>query len=432
MLTPEVMHRLQNNTGRIVVAYSGGCDSHVLLHWLANHLSNQIEAVHVNHGLSAEANQWQAHCESVCDGLKILLTSFTVEVERTGSLETNAREARYAAFRNFLEPGDLLLQAHHRDDQVETLLMNLFSGRASAGLLGIPGEREVGRGKLLRPLLEVDQAEIQAYAVQNDLSWIEDPSNDDTAHTRNWLRHDIIPVLEGRWPGLKQHLQGSWQLAKQLQTQIQQQARTDMKAARLGRGMLDVSVLQDYEPTRLEACLAAALAQAGYKKTPGSGLLAEIRCTLFPAELNADANLAFDLSSLYLQRYRQRLFLTPPFEFAQTPVIPVDGIPFSGGVISTEVVKGRGSHLPASQLRCQTRQGGEKILFKGHHRSLKQLFQEHGVPPHVRHRLPLIWLESMCIGICGVSTWGIASVIADPFRAQEDAHGCEIDWVPPV
>jgi tRNA(Ile)-lysidine synthase len=126
MLKPEDLARLEANAGRLIVAYSGGSDSHVLLQYLQANLSHPLEALHVNHGLSANAAQWQQHCEAVCDELSLPLTSYSVEVSRTGSLEANARAARYTVFELALKAGDLLLMGHHRDDQIETILLNLL------------------------------------------------------------------------------------------------------------------------------------------------------------------------------------------------------------------------------------------------------------------------------------------------------------------
>ena len=129
---------LESVSGRIIVAYSGGCDSHVLLHLLQKQLSHPIEALHVNHGLSPIASDWQSHCESVCDQLQIPLTAFRVAVKQSGSLETNARAARYQVFELEMQSDDLLVMGHHQDDQVETILLNMMSGRAPLGIQGMP------------------------------------------------------------------------------------------------------------------------------------------------------------------------------------------------------------------------------------------------------------------------------------------------------
>jgi tRNA(Ile)-lysidine synthase len=428
MLTAQSRQELEQVAGRVIVAYSGGCDSHALLHYLATNLSRAVEAVHINHNLQAESVVWQAHCEQVCDGLNVPLTSISVAVSKTGSLETNARNARYVAFKQCLQPGDYLLLAHHQDDQTETLLMNLFSGRAQTGLLGMPGQRALAYGQLMRPLLQVRKAAILAYARAAGLHWIEDPSNADTTHTRNWLRHELIPQLAQRWPNVHDHLEASWQQSRLMLEQVQRQAEQDYQSVRCGPGMLAVDVLETFSLQRQQACLAAALKSLGYAKTPGAALLAEM-CQILLAPEATQAG--FDLGSYYLQRYRNYLYISEIYQGDVAPCPAQTGIAFADGVLTADVVKGRGVTLPANQLQCRTRQGGESILVNGHHRKLKQLFQEHAVPPHIRGQLPLLWLDSECIGYCGVAVWGIESLIADPYRATADTHGCEIDWQPP-
>ncbi len=430
LLSAELIARLEANVGRLIVGFSGGCDSHVLLHLLSTQLNKEVEALHVNHGLAEQADAWQQHCEVICDELNIPFTSFAVAVATTGSVETNARNARYAVFNQVLEAGDILLLGHHQDDQVETLLMNLFSGRGGAGLLGMPLERKLGRGTLLRPLLTVPRQAIETYAAGRGLIWIEDPSNADTEHTRNYLRHEVLPRLEQRWPNVKAQLEGQWQQLNQLINQVKSQAVADSQAVTLGSGLFDLAAMEELGPARYDACLVEMLVTAGYKKTPGARLLSEIRETLSaPAR---DESPAFDLASFYLQRYQNKLYLTRVVSPEPEAMTPATGESFSGGRISAEVIKGRGCTVPANQLQCQTRRGGETILIHGHHRALKKLFQELGVPPHVRDSLPLLWLDGICIGIPAMPDWGISGAIADPYRASDDQFGCEIEWSPPV
>lgn len=429
MLSAEQRQILEGTQGRLVVAYSGGADSHVLLHFLTKNLDASVEALHINHRLNPASDDWQCHCESVCDALNVPLTSFTVSVDQKGSLETSARRARYQAFEAFLEPGDCLLLGHHQDDQTETLLMNLFSGRGQLGLLGMPEQRQLGVAELYRPLLKVRREEILDYANRHDLRWIEDPSNQDTIHTRNKLRHDVIPVLTAQWPGLAEQLQSTWERTEKAMKQMAELAELDLSAAQLGPGVLDAVFLGGFSQQRLEACLSLALTQMGYKRVPGGALLKELRAVLF-AKSAGDYQAGFDLGSLYLQRYRDRVYLNGQLtedEFTTA----ADGVSFAGGRISADIAKGRGCNLPAAQLEIRPRQGGESIYRHGHHHTLKNLFQEQGVPPHVRGHIPLLWLDDTCIGFSDIPPWGISGVISDKHQVSPDEHGSSIGWWPP-
>jgi tRNA(Ile)-lysidine synthase len=170
------------------VAFSGGLDSTVLLHmlvWLAHrHELPVIRAIHVHHGLQAAGDHWPAHCQAVCDGLGIPLQVVRVKVLPGASMERAAREARYEALSGCLSEGDLLLTGQHRDDQAETVLFRLLRGAGVRGLAAMPVERPLGLGRLLRPLLGVSRAELEAYARRNALRWVEDPSNQDHDYSR--------------------------------------------------------------------------------------------------------------------------------------------------------------------------------------------------------------------------------------------------------
>ena len=270
MLAATQLETLEAVPGRVIVAFSGGCDSHVLLHYLSCHLQRDIQAIHVNHNLMADAGRWQAHCEAICDGLNVMLYSVSVQVKSEGSLETNARQARYSVFEEILEPSDVLLLAHHQDDQVETIMMNLLSGRAPMGVLGMPESRPLGAGFIQRPLLQQTRDEIEAYARTQSLSWVDDPSNTDTQHTRNYLRHEVIPKLKEHWPELNTALQTAWRKTSAFMGQLEQQAVLDFKACSPYVGVLAFDRLQNLDETRQEACLRCLLQQVGYVKLPGN------------------------------------------------------------------------------------------------------------------------------------------------------------------
>lgn len=178
------------------IAFSGGLDSTVLLHLLANLAKTEklptLDAVHVHHGLQAAADAWPAHCQSVCDALGVPLRVMRVQVRAGASLERAARDARYQAFSEVVGAGEVLLIGQHRDDQAETLLFRLLRGAGVQGLAAMPMQRALAGGHLLRPLLRSSRAQLQAYAEEHQLTWIEDPSNADPRFSRNYLRHRVF------------------------------------------------------------------------------------------------------------------------------------------------------------------------------------------------------------------------------------------------
>ncbi len=206
---------------RIWVAYSGGLDSHVLLHLMHRALSHnplyQLAAIHIHHGISAQADDWVKHCKAVCAVLDCPLTVLYVEGRAVGdqSPEEAARKARFTAFKNLLGAEDCLCLAHHASDQAETILWRLLRGSGPQGLGGMMSKTLLGDLQCIRPFLEVSKAAILAYATSHDLVWIEDPSNQDTRFDRNFLRQNMMPLLEARWPQMVRSINRSAALCKE-------------------------------------------------------------------------------------------------------------------------------------------------------------------------------------------------------------------------
>jgi tRNA(Ile)-lysidine synthase len=190
----------------IFIGYSGGVDSHVLLHVCAMlpEFKSKIIAVYIHHGLQKEADDWAIHCQKIAENLnvKFLVVRVNAQSNNGESPEEAARNARYNAFQNLIAENDVLLIAQHREDQLETVLLQLFRGSGLKGLAGMPEKIPFGKGNLVRPLLNISKETINAYALENELVWIEDPSNQSSIYDRNFLRQEIIPQLKQRWKSL--------------------------------------------------------------------------------------------------------------------------------------------------------------------------------------------------------------------------------------
>ena len=191
----------------LAVGLSGGCDSVVLLHLLASlGLGKRLSAIHVHHGLSPNADAWACFCSELCARLDVSLQvkAVTVNLKSGLGIEAAARQARYAAFSE--SGAQTILLAHHQGDQAETLLFNLLRGTGVAGAAGMADERRHGDLRILRPLLNLPRSALESYALANQLSWIEDESNSDTGFTRNFLRHEVLTVIDQRFPAAEQNL----------------------------------------------------------------------------------------------------------------------------------------------------------------------------------------------------------------------------------
>jgi tRNA(Ile)-lysidine synthase len=198
-------------TKMIWVGYSGGVDSHVLLHLMSNirnELSVPISVIHVNHGLSKQSDLWGTHCQKICQELEIEFHQITLNAAapKGESQEAWSRKLRYQAISELIGEDDILLTAHHKDDMAETLLLQLFRGAGPSGLAAMPLTSRIGKGSHCRPLLAYNRTDLLEWANSHELLWIEDDSNADHKFDRNYLRHNVLPVIKKRWPGITQTL----------------------------------------------------------------------------------------------------------------------------------------------------------------------------------------------------------------------------------
>lgn len=234
------------SSAQVLVGYSGGLDSTVLLNLLVGLVApNRITAVHVNHGLSPQADEWETFCRQQAMQLQLPFVAQKVSVKNLGQgIEEAARDQRYQVFEQYLPAGGALLLAHHQDDQQETLLLRLLRGAGPKGLGAMDQRRRFGEGWLVRPLLQASRRALEEYATEHQLSWIEDPSNQDTHFDRNYLRSKVLPLINRRWPGASQTMGRSAHLCRESDALLTDLAQLDMAQLGLRRERLGVSVLR--------------------------------------------------------------------------------------------------------------------------------------------------------------------------------------------
>lgn len=386
--------QLRSQRGRPwVVAYSGGLDSTVLLHALCQ-LSPKpaIRALHIHHGLHSQADQWQDHCRTFATSLGVAIDCRRVQVQRGEGIEAAARDARYRAFQAALGVGDVLLQAHHQDDQAETLLLRLFRGTGPHGLRGIPRQRELsvsgGKASLLRPLLDLPRQVLEEYAQRAGLDWVEDPSNADTAMDRNYLRHIVLPTVEARWPAYRKTLARYADIAGQ--SRAQPPAIT-VAASDSERRVVDLSKLRALAEDQRADALRHWLRD--YQLAPSAAQLQDVLRVMLGA--SEDSMPVVVLGEWQLRRFQGRLYLTSLPDFDPRQHCRWDGrsplvVP-GAGTLSVDVAP----DAPPLDVLVGFRQGGERChpTGRGQSQRLKKLLQEAAVPPWRRDRLPLLYLQ---------------------------------------
>ena len=385
------------------IAFSGGLDSTVLLHLLAStEQLPRLNALHVHHGLQAAADAWPSHCQSICDRLGVPLRVMRVQVQPGASLERAAREARYQAFAEVLGAGEVLLTGQHRDDQAETLLFRLLRGAGVRGLAAMPLHRDLAGGHLVRPLLDVSRAELQAYAHEHQLTWIEDPSNADPRFARNYLRHRVFPLLTERWPQAVSSFARTAEQLSEAQGLLDELAQMDLHAADqpssfpwLPLPSLALAPLRELSDARQRNALRHWLTPL--TRLPDSDHWASWYSL---RDAKPDAQPLWRLADGELHRCAERLWWVPAAwsDFSDASVSwpqPQNPLELPGNGRLEFVGK-----PPEGPLQIRYRQGGEIVEVPGRgRRDLKRLLNEGGLPRFMRGRLPLLYQGAQLLAV---------------------------------
>jgi len=424
------------NNQCLVVAYSGGLDSHVLLHALAQLRDGAIqpfhlEALHIHHGVNEQADAWVEHCQSVCEKLRVPITVKHVNCDlQQASLENQLREARYQIFSDMLRDDDLLALAHHADDQSETLLLRMLRGTGPQGLTGMPVRRSLGAGSLIRPLLGFARADLEDYAQQHKLRWVEDGSNADTCFDRNFLRHKVMPQLAQRWPYYRSNFARNAQVAKDAQLSLDYFLERELlpQMAKHQRG-LACAWLAGYAPALQVNLLRAWLKQCDLP-LPGYRHLQQIMDEVVNVRL--DAQPLVNWPGVEVRRFKDVVFAAKPLPSHDAGVVlcwnPEEALLLPGAGQLTAVAQMGGGLCvpPGARLTVQFRQGGErcKVAGQAHSKLLKKLLNSLHLEPWLRDRLPLVYVDGELAALGDVA-------ICEGFQAADDQKGYGLRWQRP-
>lgn len=425
-------------SARIKVAFSGGLDSRALLDALVQLRATHdigLKAWHINHGLQPDAASWAEHCARVCQNYAVPFTLSIVEVPTAADegVEAAARRARYAAFGEGVAPGEFLFLAHQRDDQAETVLLQLLRGTGLAGLAAMPERVQFGAGEMLRPLLRFSRESLFDYAKTRGLQWIEDPSNLDTRLRRNYLRREIMPRLREEWPGADALLARSARHAAEAGELLDVLAASDLSPSLhvddRKLSVVSISVIERLPPARQRNALRYWLRRQGFLAPSAlhlNTLLVQMRST---ARLQ---RFCVVWPGVEIWRYRDALVALKAVPLPDASLdlawdtrsaLDVSGI----GRLRGERMRGAGiaTHRFDGRLRVRLRQGGEALRLPGrkHRHLLKKLLQDHGVPPWLRARLPVFYVGNELVAIADL--W-----VAGDHAAKPDEEGFAPLWEP--
>lgn len=401
-----------------LIGLSGGVDSVALLSLFAelrNIYPLHLRAVHIHHGLSPNADQWANFCEQLCQKKQIPLIIKKVQITGNQGLEANARNARYHAISQLIQPTEIFTTAHHLDDQAETFFLALKRGSGVKGLSAMQAVSLRQHFTIFRPLLNISKADLLTYAQQAGLHWVEDESNSDEAFDRNFLRQQILPTLNQRWHGFSQMVKRTSQhcaeqqqlLNELLETELNQ--RIDLKHKRL-----DISHFSHFSPLKQRELIRLWLEKC-YLPMPSQTQLAELLAQMIGSD--NDKNPQFILGEQVIRRYQQQLFITPNFEPIapfQSPLIigkPLQ-LPNNLGCISrTENAlicefSARSYHLrlanalQKADLNIQLQPTSKvKCYGKTQREEMKKIWQKNSVPIWERPRTPLLFVQDELVAV---------------------------------
>lgn len=397
----------------LVIGLSGGLDSTVLLHLAHRHAGGRLRAIHVNHGYSPNSEAWQAHCERFCRQLGVALESYCLPPGSSDFSESEARAERYRRFSESLADDEVLLLAHHRDDAAETLLLHLFQGRGSYAM---PASRELGKAQLWRPLLTLGREELRGYALHHELDWLEDPSNDDRRHDRNYLRHDIMPRLSERFESLPQRLVQAAAQHQTMETLLTRVLDLDVES-------LPLSVFIT-RPSSEQLTIVRLWLRARQHLQPSTKSLVSFLDQL--ASASADRQPELQWGGLQLRRFENHLWcvrtITPRLQSLEISGPGEWQLPQGRLFISSEA---DGDPFDAALVvhfwQSPEFNADAKIFCGGHRRSIKEALRAAGVPPWRRAGYPIVADDSGVLCVPGVAR-------RDDAAADEVA--INVDWQP--
>lgn len=408
-----------------MLGLSGGLDSVVLLHVLKEIESSAgfaLSCIHVNHKISKNADNWADFCKNLCGIMAVPLEVVEVDISPhlAFGIEAAARTARYAAFEKL--DADHLVLAQHRDDQAETVLLQLFRGAGLDGVAAMGVSAPFGKKTLSRPLLSVSRKALEAYAAEKNLAWVTDESNSDLRYDRNFVRHELIPAIENRFPACGETISRSALNFAESAALLAELAEIDASGAILD-GCLAVSRLNQLSRARAKNLLRHYLFLKGMKM-PSSRRLEEMLKQM------QSPSACVEHEGFEIRSYRGFVHvvksLPVPDDFREAwHGGPRMDIPALGGVLFFEKKAGGLDPGKLADVTVRARKGGESLLVHENRprRSLKNLFQEHGIPPWQRKSLPLLY--------CGEHLVWVPELGLDPdYRAEPGQDGIVPRWQP--
>lgn len=415
------------------IAVSGGMDSCVLLHLffsVKNQIEQALEAVYVNHGLNKSSDDWGNFCSEQCNKYGIDFSQLDIKGTcRPGdSLEDWARKKRYKLIIEKMSDGDILFTAHHKDDQVETFFLQALRGSGTRGLVSMPIIKKIDRGYLIRPLLNYSRNVLNDYAKNNNLSWCDDDSNRNTHYDRNYLRHNVLPQVEKRWPSYRNTITRLIDHQRESKSLLDDIAEIDMRRGyQQSNGCLDLDYMRTLGYERKKNLVLYWLSFKNLD-LPNAKHVEKIVSDLILLE--TERSPCIDWSNVEVRRYKNKLYSFNTLNkhdvnktYDWDLALPVK---ITDGFLNVSAATGKGisrAKTKNAKFTVKYRHGGEKIhpVDRTCSKTIKKLFQERQILPWYRDRVPLIYINDELAVIPGLC-------IDKKFSAKSDELSWDIYW----
>lgn len=399
------------NYKHIFVAYSGGIDSHALLHALCQTSDKIITAIHINHKIHPDSDIWARHCKQICDALNINIKIIPLApFHTTSNLEANARRQRYQAFYHATGANQHLLLAHHQQDQAETVLFRLFRGSGIRGLQGMKIKSCYKDLILHRPLLKIDPKDILNYSKEHQLNYLQDPTNDSLVHDRNYIRHQILPLIYERWPSVNKQIAHCSEHLSSIENWLSDQISHERNSK-----PLDISQLNTCNSPLFYSQIQSWLSAHGLM-IPSKIWLQQLSYNVINARCDRQPQLK--ISHYLIRRYHNKLYIDRKSDFI-IPNTKIDYSNYADFPITLKTKKGFGiASKYLNKLTIKFRQGNERFKQNAHtpSKTLKNCFQSLSIPPWIRYRIPLVFSGDRLIAIGHYA-------VSDEFSCTADEDG---------
>lgn len=384
MIKQIVKEFIENNTfDKYVIAYSGGVDSQALLHAFASVIREKVVAYHVNHGISSNAETWESFCRNTAESLGVAFKVSHFDLKDESNLEDKARVARYGAFASIvLNDKVALVTGHHLDDQAETFFLNLMRGSGLDGLSAMPMSKSFSGGFHVRPFLSVSKEDLTAYAMENDLQWVEDESNKDSTYDRNFIRNQVMPLLKTRWSHAAANIGGSVSHIQEAKEYVDSKVESfDYSSDKLN--IQNIQELCQYE--KIQVLRKWVYFNLG--KSASQNMINYILDCILTAK--DDAKMKWEQKNYFITRFNGLLY----FVNKETKTIVLNDLLKKGNIVVPDNVS----------IFVNKRVNGEKIKVKGnYHKDVKKIFQEMKIPVWERDEMLFIYFDDELVSVGGI------------------------------